>query len=38
MPQRGGAGEQAAMTVACIDIVLAAWSKLRAARERKKED
>lgn len=35
LPEPGGMHDQAAMTVASIEIVLAAWAKLRAERERR---
>ncbi|MCT2398530.1 hypothetical protein [Novosphingobium mangrovi (ex Huang et al. 2023)] len=38
LPESGGVGEQAAMTVACIEVVLSAWSRMRAARNRKDKE
>lgn len=35
LPERGGVAEQAAFTVAAIDIILTAWGKLEAARRKK---
>ena len=35
LPEPGGVGNQAAFTVAAIEIILSAWSKLRTARDAK---
>jgi hypothetical protein len=34
LPDDGGVADQSAWTVAAIDVVLEAWSKLRAARDK----
>ncbi|MBB3991338.1 hypothetical protein [Croceicoccus naphthovorans] len=34
LPEPGGVQDQAAMTVTSIEIVLVAWSKLQAARDK----
>lgn len=36
LPEAGGIHDQAAMTVASIEIVLSAWSKMRAAADKRK--
>lgn len=36
LPEAGGVQDQAALTVASIEIVLTAWAKLETARHRKK--
>lgn len=35
LPEAGGAAEQAAWTVAAIEIVLATWNRMRLARQPK---
>lgn len=36
LPQTGGINDQSAMTVASIEIVLTAWSKMRAAADKRR--
>lgn len=38
LPGPGGVQDQAALTVAAIDVVLTAWAKLEAARDQKQKD
>jgi hypothetical protein len=35
LPEAGGVNDQAASTVAAIEIVLTAWAKMQAARDEK---
>lgn len=37
LPEAGGVQNQAAITVAAIEVVRSAWAKLRAARDKSKE-
>lgn len=37
LPDPGGVNDQAAWTAAAVEIVLSAWAKLRAAREKRRE-
>lgn len=38
LPEPGGVQDQAASTVAAIEIILSAWAKLRADRDRKRKE
>lgn len=37
LPEAGGVNDQAAWTAAAVEIVLSAWAKLRAARDKKRD-
>lgn len=36
LPEAGGVQDQAAFTVAAVEVVLTAWGKIQADRDRKK--
>lgn len=38
LPEAGGVQDQAAWTVAAVEVVLGAWGKMRAQRDRKDKD
>lgn len=37
LPEAGGVQDQAAWTVAAVDIVLGAWGRMRAAEDKKRK-